>query len=168
MDQKSSPPPEQDPLQSREMKRLRALSRVLDSAIPLPGGFRIGLDGIIGLIPGVGDAAGASLSAYVVVQAARLGASPLTLLRMMLNVLVETVIGAIPILGDIFDFAWKANNRNVALLEAQMGRGVVRGNAKRRLTIAVIILLAAFLLLLVGVIVLAFKVLFALAEALGG
>ena len=150
---------------SRDVKHLRRLARLLDSAIPLPGGFRIGLDGILGLIPGVGDALGASLSTYIVVQAARLGASPVQLVRMMLNVLLETLIGTIPVLGDLFDFAWKANERNMVLLEAQLQRAPAHGSSRRRLTTASVVLLLGFVVLLVLLIALAVKLVLALVAA---
>ena len=99
------------------LRRLDKLSQLLDNAFAIPGTrLRIGLDGILGLIPGIGDAAGAVLSIYVVVQAARLGLPVSALLRMVGNVAVETVVGAVPIVGDIFDIVWKANTKNMALL----------------------------------------------------
>lgn len=100
-----------------KMRRLRGVAWLLDNSIELPGGYRIGLDAIIGLIPGIGDAVGALLSAYILNEARSLGAPRSVLMRMMGNVLVETVIGAIPFAGDIFDAAFKANMRNIALLE---------------------------------------------------
>lgn len=96
--------------------RLKRLAYFLDEWIPLPGGYRIGLDGLLGLIPGVGDWAGAALSSYIIWEAARMGASKRILLRMVGNVAVETAVGVVPVLGDIFDFAWKANSRNLRLL----------------------------------------------------
>jgi hypothetical protein len=99
------------------MRRVRSLAWLLDNSIPLPGGWRIGLDPILGLIPGVGDAAGALLSAYIINEARRLGAARSVLLRMILNVLIEAIVGAIPLAGDLFDAAYKANMRNLALLE---------------------------------------------------
>lgn len=99
---------------------LERLAWILDSSIPLPGGFRIGLDGLIGLIPGVGDAAGALISSYIITQAAKLGAPKTVLARMGINVILETLIGLIPIVGDLFDFAWKANQRNIRLLDEYM------------------------------------------------
>lgn len=152
---------------ARDVKHLRRLARLLDSSIPLPGGFRIGLDGILGLIPGVGDALGASLSTYIVVQAARLGASPTQLLRMMMNILLETLMGTIPVLGDLFDFAWKANERNMALLDAQLQDAPARGSAKHRLTRASVLLLVGFAVILVLLIALAVNLVLALAAALG-
>ncbi|HEX8907461.1 MAG TPA: DUF4112 domain-containing protein [Longimicrobiaceae bacterium] len=99
------------------VRRLDTLAYLLDDSIPIPGtGTRVGLDALIGLIPGVGDAAGALLSCYIVLQAARLGAGFAVILRMLLNIGIETVVGAIPLLGDFFDAGWKANDRNMRLL----------------------------------------------------
>lgn len=97
-------------------KRLRALAWLMDNSIPLPGGFRVGIDAIIGLVPGIGDAIGALISAYIINEARTMGAPRSVLMRMMSNVMIETVIGAIPFAGDLFDAAFKANTRNLALL----------------------------------------------------
>jgi len=92
---------------------------LLDQAVRVPGTrWRVGLDPILGLLPGGGDALGALLSAGVVLVAARHGVPRIVLARMVLNVGVDAVIGAIPLIGDLFDFAWKANTRNLRLLEA--------------------------------------------------
>jgi hypothetical protein len=89
----------------------------LDSAIVVPGTrFRIGIDALVGLIPGVGDVVGALLSSYIIAVAAREGAPAAALLRMAINVGIESLIGAIPLVGDLFDAAWRANERNVRLL----------------------------------------------------
>lgn len=104
---------------SGEMQRLRAMARVMDDAVRVPGTtFRIGLDALLGLIPGVGDLAGGLTTAYTIVAAQRLGAPRIVLLRMFWNVVVDTVVGSIPLLGDVFDAAYRANRRNVQLLEA--------------------------------------------------
>jgi hypothetical protein len=93
------------------------LARLLDSQFRVPGTrLRFGVDGILGLVPGVGDAAGLALSSMVIVQAVRLGARGATVARMVLNVAIDAVVGSIPLLGSVFDFAFKANSRNVALL----------------------------------------------------
>lgn len=92
----------------------------MDSSIRLPGGYRIGWDGVIGLVPGIGDLVGTGISLYILLQARRLGASRTTLLRMLGNVGVETVIGSIPVIGDVFDLTFKANNRNMRLLDQQV------------------------------------------------
>lgn len=100
------------------MERLRSLSTLLDNSITIPGtSYRIGLDPFLGLLPGIGDYAGAAISAFIVIQGARLGASRATLTRMVTNIVIESLAGSIPLLGDIFDAGWKANLKNVALLE---------------------------------------------------
>jgi hypothetical protein len=98
---------------------LERLVFLLDQAIGIPGTrWRIGLDGIAGLLfPGAGDAAGALVSAALVLLAARQGVPRVVVGRMVFNVALDAVIGAIPLLGDLFDFAWKANTRNLQLLE---------------------------------------------------
>lgn len=100
----------------QERRQMQKLAHLMDSSIQLPGGFRIGLDGIIGLVPGIGDAIGLLISSYLIGKAATLGASRMVLARMVGNVLLETALGSIPLVGDIFDFAFKANNRNMSLL----------------------------------------------------
>ena len=103
------------------LKRVRVLSRLLDEQFRIPGTTqRIGLDGLLGLIPGVGDAAGALLSAYILYEAIRLGTPTSVLLRMVANIGIDTVVGAIPVAGDIFDIAWKANKKNAALLHTYL------------------------------------------------
>ena len=109
------------PQDEARLKRVRILSRLLDEQFRIPGTTqRIGLDGLLGLIPGVGDAAGAILSAYILYEAIRLGAPTSVLLRMVANIGIDAVIGAIPVAGDIFDVVWKANKKNAALLHAYL------------------------------------------------
>ena len=103
------------------LQRARWLAWLLDNSIPIPGTrFRIGLDALIGLVPGLGDAAGAVFSSYLLLEAGKLGVSRSTLLRMAANVLIESVVGMIPLIGDLFDAGWKANQRNIELLERAM------------------------------------------------
>ncbi|WP_341232159.1 DUF4112 domain-containing protein [uncultured Methylophaga sp.] len=92
------------------------LSWFLDESITLPGGYKIGLDGFIGLIPGIGDFIGGLLSSVIIYKAHQLGVPRMILGRMVINMMVDTVLGAIPLAGDIFDFVWKANKRNATLL----------------------------------------------------
>lgn len=101
----------------RSLLHLRRLAWLMDAQFQIPGTrFRAGLDGLIGLIPGVGDVIGALISLYIIFHAAKLGATKGMLLRMILNVAIEALIGAIPILGDLFDIAFKANVRNLKIL----------------------------------------------------
>jgi hypothetical protein len=104
--------------EARSLGALRELARWWDDLIRLPLlGRRIGLDAIVGLLPVVGDAAGALVAGAGLVVAARLGAPLSVLLRMLLNIGIDTLVGAVPVLGDLFDFGWRSQRRNVALLE---------------------------------------------------
>ncbi|MCT7986930.1 DUF4112 domain-containing protein [Laspinema olomoucense] len=105
----------------KTLKRLRSLSHLLDSAIRIPGTpFRFGLDPLLGLLPAGGDIAGALLSAYIIFSAAQLGVPRESLVKMVSNILLETLIGTVPIVGDVFDATWKANVRNMELLETHL------------------------------------------------
>ncbi|MBL9124344.1 MAG: DUF4112 domain-containing protein [Planctomycetaceae bacterium] len=98
---------------------LEQLARWMDSVFAIPGTpIRFGFDAIIGLLPGAGDTLLALVSLYILQAAARYGVPRVTLVRMALNVIIDLVIGSLPLLGDFFDVAWKANTRNVALLRA--------------------------------------------------
>ncbi|MTJ49579.1 DUF4112 domain-containing protein [Dolichospermum sp. UHCC 0259] len=100
------------------LKRLRQLSGILDNIITIPGTqIGVGLDPIIGLLPIGGDALGLIFSFYIIIEAAQLGVPTATLGRMVMNVIVDSLVGSIPMLGDLFDFAWRANNYNIILLE---------------------------------------------------
>ncbi|MGF1495421.1 MAG: DUF4112 domain-containing protein [Elainellaceae cyanobacterium] len=103
------------------LQQIRRLSRLMDTAIRIPGTrFRIGLDPIIGLIPGAGDLVTTGFSAYILILAMRFGLPSSMLRRMVFNVALESVLGAVPLIGDIFDAFFKANMRNLALLERHL------------------------------------------------
>lgn len=105
------------------LRRLEHLATLMDSAFLIPGtGIRMGLDGLIGLVPVVGDLVTTAISSYILYEARRLGASKFTLARMAGKVAVDGVIGSIPIVGDMFDIAFRANRRNVAILRAHLER----------------------------------------------
>ena len=136
---------------------VRALARLLDSAVGIPGtNLRFGLDALIGLVPGVGDLAGAALSGYIVLAAARLGAPKPVLLRMVLNVGIDTVIGSVPLLGDLFDAGWRSNTRNTDLLDRYLESPV---EAKRGSAALVAGVVALLVLLAVGAVALTVAVL---------
>ncbi len=100
-----------------EREALDRLAWWLDERFRIPGtNMRVGFDGIIGLIPGVGDTATALISAWIVYRAWQMGAPAPLLARMSANVAVDYVAGTIPLLGDVFDVAFKANRRNISLL----------------------------------------------------
>jgi hypothetical protein len=134
------------------LKRLDSLAYLLDNSIPIPGtGARVGLDAIIGLVPGIGDVAGTAMSGYIVMQAARMGAPGSVIARMVLNVGIETVVGSIPFLGDLFDAGWKANARNIKLLRGSVvAPGAVRRSS--RMVVGVTALVLLLLLTAVGVV----------------
>ena len=100
---------------------LRSLEILLDEAFRLPGtGFRFGIDGIIGLVPGLGDVLGGLLSLIIPLAAWMRGVPYVTLFRMVVNVGVGVLVGAVPFLGDAFDMAWKPNRRNYRLLQLHL------------------------------------------------
>jgi hypothetical protein len=103
------------------IKRIRTLAKLLDNAFGIPGtNWRFGWDSIIGLVPGGGDVATGLLASYIVVEAARLGVPRRTLWRMVANVALDMAGGSIPLAGDIFDFAFKANRKNLRLVEKHL------------------------------------------------
>ena len=111
-----------DSVDEAAVQRIQFVARLLDDSIRLPGTeFKIGLDPIVGVLPVAGDAVAAALSGYIILESARLGVSYLTLLRMLANVGVDFAVGSVPVVGDIFDVAWKANVRNLRLALADLG-----------------------------------------------
>ena len=104
-----------------ELARLDGYARLMDARWRIPGtGWRFGLDSVVGLVPGVGDLATAAPQAWLIWQGHRMGARRGTLARMAVNTGLDLTVGAIPILGDLFDMAFKANLRNVALLRREI------------------------------------------------
>jgi hypothetical protein len=106
----------------RRIERVRTLATLLDTLIGLPGTrFRLGLDGIIGLVPGIGDGASALLSLWIVHEARAMGLPKAKLARMLANIAIDTAVGAVPVLGDIFDVVWKSNRKNMAIIDEHFG-----------------------------------------------
>jgi hypothetical protein len=129
------------------LERLRRYAELLDDGIRIPGTrFRIGLDPILGLVPGLGDMVGAALSVAIIWEAARRGVPTITLVRMGMNVVIDAGLGSVPVAGDVFDFLWKANRSNIALLERSSGLPSSRPSSGAGL----ITLLVALLLMCLG------------------
>ncbi len=105
----------------QSVARVEALARLMDGAFVLPGtNLRFGLDGIIGLVPVAGDVIAGLVSSYLIWEARRLGAPRWLIARMMANALLDTAVGAIPVLGDAFDVLFRANMKNMALLRRHL------------------------------------------------
>jgi len=103
--------------------RLEALADLLDTALVIPGtGIRFGADSILGLVPGIGDAVTTAISLWIVYEARQLGARPHVIARMVGNVAVDGLFGAVPIIGDVFDVAWRANRKNVRILREHLAK----------------------------------------------
>ena len=147
------------------LSRVRGLSTLLDSAIRIPGTrFRVGLDPILGLIPGIGDLTAGAMGAYVLAVAAQAGVPRTVLVRMLANLGLDALFGSVPLLGDLFDATYKANNRNVALLEQALARPAETKRASKGFLALLLVLL---LLLVVGGITVAVLLLRALLGGLG-
>jgi Domain of unknown function (DUF4112) len=103
------------------LNRIRKLSRLMDTSIRIPGiGFRIGIDPIIGLVPGAGDLISTAFSAYIIFLATRFGLPHQDLAKMIFNVSLEAVVGTVPLVGDLFDAFYKSNIRNLEILEQHL------------------------------------------------
>ena len=108
---------------AERIARIDALASLLDTAVLIPGtNIRFGLDALIGLVPGIGDVVTTFLSLYIVKEARALGAPRHVILRMLGNVALDSVVGAVPVAGDVFDVMWRGNRRNMALLRGWLER----------------------------------------------
>lgn len=132
-----------------QLEHLKNLSIMLDSKFEGPFGFRFGLDGLIGLIPVVGDFVTAGMSLYIIAIAASMGVGPSTLIRMAINVLIDNLSDMLPIVGNFFDFYWKSNNKNIVLLEKHLANPT-RETIKSRMIVALIFFTLLFVLIASG------------------
>ncbi len=111
------------PFEDAALRRLQTVANLLDSAFVIPGTKqRVGIDAIIGLIPGLGDVATTLLSSYIVWEARNLGVSKFALARMLTNLGIHATVGSIPVVGDLFDAFFRVNQRNMRILRAQLGK----------------------------------------------
>jgi hypothetical protein len=148
--ERASTPPATAPATSRGVSRARGLARLLDDLIRVPGtNIGIGLDPIIGLIPGVGDMIGGLMSSYILMVAAKEGVPASVLTRMLGNIALDSLVGVVPVLGDLFDVGMKSNRRNIELLERYLVTPSETKAASRGIVALVIL---AAILLVVGVI----------------
>jgi Domain of unknown function (DUF4112) len=146
----SAPASTTDIVQTGRARRVRVLAQLLDNSIPIPGtGWKIGIDPLLGLIPGIGDLAGALLSGYIVLEAVKAEVPAFTLVRMLVNVGIDTLLGAVPAVGDVFDAAWKSNTMNVALLEGHLAK-THADLPKNRNVIGAVVIAVVALVLIVG------------------
>lgn len=123
----------------RRFEAFRRWAELLDASFGIPGtSIRFGLDAIVGLVPGFGDVFAGLFSVALVFQAVHFGVPKVVLVRMVFNVLVDVVVGAIPVLGDLFDIGWKANLRNVALLDRFVRLGERRPSRGDYLFVAIL------------------------------
>jgi hypothetical protein len=110
------------PSREDSLARITLLAKLLDNAFVIPGlNRRVGLDSVIGLVPGVGDAISAALASYIIWEARQLGLPRWKIARMIGNVAVDTALGAIPLAGDVFDIFFKANERNMRIIHDHLG-----------------------------------------------
>jgi Domain of unknown function (DUF4112) len=135
------------PRYTTKVNRLRRLSQLLDNSIPIPGtGYRVGIDPILGLLPGGGDTVAGALGAYIIVEAARMGLPRKVVGQMVGNIIFDSLVGIVPVLGDLFDVGWKANVRNIALLEKHLHLTPPNRKSDRLFLFGLIILLTAIVI----------------------
>jgi hypothetical protein len=134
-----------------DLKWLERISTLLDSQFNIPGTkFRFGLDPLIGLLPFAGDASTFMISAMMVVYMAKYGVSKKVLILMMLNIILDSTVGAIPVIGSIFDFVYKSNDRNIRLLKQHYHEGKHQGSGTGILVTIVLITFIILILIAYG------------------
>jgi Domain of unknown function (DUF4112) len=143
-----------------KLERLRSLSNLWDNALRVPGTkLRVGLESIIGLLPFGGDLIGLLLSCYILFHAIQFQLPKTILLRMVSNIIIDAVVGVVPIFGDLFDTAWKANTRNVNLLETHLQQPTLSHSANRRFLVLLWLGIGAIVIILIAICVLLIKLL---------
>ncbi len=146
--------PASSPIISDQLQPVRRIARVLDDLIRIPGtNIGIGIDPLLNLIPIAGDAAGTVMGAYLLLSAVKMGVPKRILARMILNISIDALVGVIPFLGQAFDFVWKANSKNMVLLERY---AINPSGTAKSSGIAVMVILVSLVLVLVGTLAFAY------------
>lgn len=131
----------------KKPKDIQIIANFMDKKFKAPGGIRFGFDSILGLIPGVGDIIGSIISFYILGRGYMMGCSPTVLKEMFINILIDQGVGSVPIIGDVFDVFWKANSRNVNLLNSHLDGPIKERKSSKK----VLILLVSVLILFISI-----------------
>ena len=152
-----SDPREERRRQAREAlvrSELPGLARVLDTQFRIPGtGFRFGIEPLIGLIPGVGDIFSGGLGFYLIARAIRFRVPAVVIGRMLFNTVLDAVVGVIPVVGDLFDFAYRSNARNIALLERYVTEPGADTREHKRFLLGIVLVFIGVLALVAWVVI---------------
>jgi hypothetical protein len=147
-----------------QLARIRSISDLWDRAFGIPGTkWRVGLESVVGLLPVGGDVVGLGISIYILWQVVQFNLPKTILVRMVVNIAIDALVGSVPILGDLFDVTWKANTKNVNLLESHLQQPSQSHRADRRF---LWLLFGGLLLALVALIIVAVVVLTLVVKAL--
>ncbi|MFM2429089.1 MAG: hypothetical protein RLZZ511_302 [Cyanobacteriota bacterium] len=138
-------------LDTAALKRIQIATKLLEGLIKVPGtDKKIGIDPIIGLLTGGGDSMGFIMSAYIMLESLRFKLPKETLLRMLANVAIDAIVGAVPFLGDVFDFFWKSNTKNIKLLEAHLANPIEQKAADKLFVALVLVALGLLFAMAIG------------------
>ena len=146
-------PKNSNPIDSSPIKWVERIAYLMDDSLKIPGtNFRFGLDPLLNLIPVLGDISGFAVSGMLVLTMAKKGVSNKVIVLMVLNIVLDFVIGAIPIIGNIFDFTYKANSRNIKLLKEHYSENKHQGSGKNIVAIVLVVLVILLIALVYGLI----------------
>ena len=138
-------------LNEEKLLRLKLLSKRLDDSIKIPGtNQKFGIDAIVGIIPILGDFIGVIFSAYIMYSGIKMGVSPKIVTKMAMNIAIDFIIGSFPVIGDIFDVLWKANKRNVELIEEVTTQNQDKYNLNYLIMASLIIAILFIILIILG------------------
>ncbi|MBE9028378.1 DUF4112 domain-containing protein [filamentous cyanobacterium LEGE 11480] len=151
------------------LRRIRLATKLLEGVIPVPGtGKKVGVDPIIGLFTGGGDSIGFIMSAYILLESLRFKLPKATLIKMLGNVATDAIVGAVPFLGDVFDFFWQSNTKNLKLLEAHLDNPQPQTAADKGFVILVFVALVILFIVAIGLTIAVASLLAGLLQTLTG